>query len=53
MNKKGGIMENMGQRKRTRFPGVYVRRGVQRKGEHEGKVDLCFDISYKKGHESY
>jgi len=48
MNQKGGIMENMGQRKRTKFPGVYSRRGIQRKGEHRGKPDTAFDISYKK-----
>ena len=48
MRKGGGVMENMGQRKRTKFPGVYSRKGIQRKGEHEGKPDIAFDISYKR-----
>ena len=48
MNKKGDIMEKTGQRNRTKFPGVYSRRGIQRKGEHKGKPDTVFDISYKK-----
>ena len=41
-------MENNGQRKRTKFPGVYSRKGIQRKGEHKGKPDIAFDITYKK-----
>jgi integrase len=41
-------MEKMGKRKSTNFPGVYSRRGIQRKGEYKGKPDIAFDISYKK-----
>jgi integrase len=41
-------MENMSKRQPTKFPGVYSRQGIQRKGEHRGKPDTAFDISYKK-----
>jgi integrase len=41
-------MENMSKRQPTKYPGVYSRQGIQRKGEHRGKPDTAFDISYKK-----
>lgn len=34
-----------GKRERTKFPGVYQRSGAERR--HDGKADLCFDITYK------
>jgi len=41
-------MENMSKREPTKYPGVYSRQGIQRKGEHKGKPDTVLDISYKK-----
>ena len=41
-------MGKLGQRKRTKFPGVYSRHGIQRKDQNRGKLDIAFDISYKK-----
>jgi integrase len=34
------------KRARTKYPGVYSRRSQTR--THEGKADVCFDITYKK-----
>lgn len=34
-----------GRRQRTKFPGVYQRVSSERR--HEGKPDICFDVTYK------
>jgi len=39
-------MEKGTQRKRTKYPGVYIRPSEQR--SYKGKPDLCYDISYKR-----
>jgi integrase len=39
-------MEKGAQRKRSKYPGVYIRASEKR--THKGKPDLCFDISYKR-----
>lgn len=35
------------KRERTRFPGVYFRESSSRK--HQGRADVCYDITYKVG----
>jgi len=40
-------MQDIGKRKLTRFPGVYSRKGIHRRGKHKGKVDTAIDISLK------
>jgi integrase len=40
-------MEKMTKRTPTKFPGVYSRRGIHRKGKHKGKIDTVFDVSFK------
>jgi integrase len=42
-------MENMTKRRPTKFPGVYSRGGIHRKGKLKGKVDTVFDVSFKDG----
>jgi integrase len=43
---RGVAMKKGAQRRRTDYPGVYVRQSEQRR--HKNKPDTCFDISYKK-----
>ncbi len=47
MSKRSISAKNGNQMKATKFPGVYSRVGIHRRGKHKGKVDTAFYISFE------